>query len=436
MVQQPSEKQPQNNRFTVANQTVVAVGADAQTEIIRRTLQALNFVQLKTAKTVRDVDPAAHFLVIVADFGNANAVQSFSKFLMELGGFTGAKLLFAINPVQLTNEELLLGVELDVKQTFFGARRDEELKTFIKQRAIENSDTGSMSHVEGEVLKAIKRRDQTAIGLWYERLSAMPKTSEDANRLLALVCEEKRDFKRMVFHLKQTLSANPQNLWAANKLGQYYLRNRQIAEGIEILKRMSRFHELNAERMLVLGDAYLNVGKAAEAERALNKGNELTGGKDDRFKEGLAKVDVLKGDASKALERLGRKHLGNTVLSFLNTRAVMAVRNGNLSEGIQLYQQAISGCDPEQVLILAKILFNQGLAYVRNEQPEKAEGVFERSIELGGAAFDRAAKPLAITKQLLAKQNKSAKTAGSGGAARKLESVADAMDEFEYENFS
>ena len=435
MVQPPTTPEKQTSRFTVTNQTVVAVGADAQTEMLRRTLQSLNFVQLKTAKSLREVDMAAPFLIIIADFANSTAVQTFSKFLMELKGFTGSKLFFVTNPIQLTNEELLLGIELDVKQTFFGPKRDEDLRSFIKQRALENADTGSMSHVEAEVLKALKRKDAAALNLWYERLLGMPKTSEDANRLLSLLCEERRDFKRMVFHLKQTLSANPQNLWAANKLGQYYLRNRQIAEGIDILKRMSRFHELNAERMLVLGDAYLNVGRAADAEKVLTKGNELTGGKDERFQVGLAKVDVLKGDASKALERLGRKYLGNTVLSFLNTRAVMAVRNGVLLEGIQLYQQAIAGCDPEQVLILARILFNQGLAYVRNEQPELAEQVFQRSVELGGAAFDRAAKPLAITKQLLAKHHKSKAVGGSHGSGQ-LESVARTLDEFEYENFS
>lgn len=426
----------QHARFTmIGSQVVVAVGADAHTELLRRTLQSLTFVQMKATKSVLDVDLAAPFLVMVVDFNNGAAIQAMSQFLIELKGFTGTKLFFAATAGLLSNEELMLGVELDVKQTFFGPRRDEELRSYIKQRAAENADTGSMAYVESEVLKSIRRKDAAAIKLWHERLIEMPKASEDVNRLLALVCEERRDFKRMVFHLKQTLSANPQNLWAANKLGQYYLRNRQIAEGIDILKRMSRFHELNAERMLILGDAYLNVGRALDAEKVLSKGHELTGCKDERFQEGLAKVDMMKGDASKALERLGRKYLSNAILSFLNTRAVMAVRNGNLAEGAKLYQQALAGCDPEQVLIMSRILFNQGLAYVRNEQLSLAETAFERSVELGGPAFDRAVNPLAITRQILAKQQRQKSVAG-GSSVVPAESSAKAMDQFEYEFFS
>lgn len=414
---------------TISIQTVVCIGVDAQTELIRRALQSLNFVQFRTARSLSDIDSSAQFVIVVTDYTNTPAVQALARFMQSMGDFAGTKILYAVNPAELTNEELLFGVELDVKRTFFGPKKDEDLRNYIKQRALEATEAGSLTFVESEVRKAVQKHDSTAISHWVEKLSLMDKTSEDVNRLLAILSDERRDYKRYVFHLKQTLAANPQNLWAANRLGTYYLKNRQVAEGIDILKRMSRFHELNAERMLVLGDAYLNVGRAGEADRFLQRGHMLTGGADTRFAESLAKVDMLKGQPSKALERLGKKYLNTDIISFLNTRAVMAVRNNNFDEGVKLYTQALAGCDPKESLVLAKVLFNQGLALVRHGDPALAEAAFLRSLELGGSVFNRAVKPLAITRQLISKQKKAV-----GGGNSSMASAAVAMDEFEFES--
>jgi tetratricopeptide (TPR) repeat protein len=418
----------QQSRFNVmVNQLVTAVGPDAQTEILRRTLTPLNFVQMKIAKSEKDVDPASQFLVAVVDFTNMPVVQTLAKFITSVSSnFSGVSVIYAINPVSLTEKELLLGVELGIKRVFFGPRRDEELRSFIKQQAIAVTENGSMAFVEAEVLKNLKK-GEAALKLQSEKLAAMDKDSDDVNRLQAMVFEARGDLRRMEFHLKQTLKSNPQNLWAANKLGQFYLANKRVAEGIEILKKLSRFHEMNSERMLVLGDAYLNCGKTQEADQALTKGNELTGGGDARFAEGLAKVDLLKGDMASALRRVGKKYLSAPVLAFLNTRAVMAVRSGQAESGLKLYQEAVEGCDPEQKVIAAKIYFNMGLAFTRAHKIPEGVKAFEKSIQEGGAEFNRAEKPLAIAKVIAAKK--------PGSSPSELASSQQSIEELEFETF-
>ncbi|MCX6127008.1 MAG: hypothetical protein NTV34_19965 [Proteobacteria bacterium] len=412
-------------------QNVVGIGTDVHLEMLRRALQPLNFVTLKTAKSAKEVDYNAQFLVVVADYAAPASVQALARFVTSLPTFSGTKIFYVINPPQISNEELLFGVELDAKRTFFGPKRDEDIKAFIKQRALETTEVGNLAHVEAEVRKAIHRHDATTVTLWIDKLIQMDKTSEDVNRILALLAEERRDYKRYVFYLKQTLVANPENLWAANRLGTYYLNNRQVAEGISILKRMSRFHELNAERMLVLGDALLNVGLPGEAERPLQRGDQLTGGVDERFAEGLAKIDVMKGNPSQALERLGRKHLSNAVISFLNTRAVLSIRSKSFEEGGKLYKQALAGCDPRNGLVLAKVYFNQGLAFVRNDQPELAVVSFQKSLEKGGSSFNRAAKPLAVAKQIVLTRERL--KASGGNCSEVLSSSQQALDDFDFE---
>ncbi len=411
----------------MVNQLVIAVGPDSHTETLRRTLVPLNFVQMKVARSEREVDANAQFLVVAVDFANMPVVQTLAKFVSSISGsFSGVTAVYAVNPVALTEQDLLFGVELGIKRTFFGPRRDEELRNFIKQQAVEITEHGSMAFIESEVLKSLKKGEE-ALKLQAEKLALMDRDSEDVNRLSAMVFEARGDFKRMEFHLRQTLKSNPQNLWAANKLGQFYLRNRRVAEGIEILKKLSRFHELNSERLLVLGDAYLNCGKSSEASQALSRGDQLTGGKDERFKEGLAKVDLLHGDMASALKKVGKKHLSAPVLAFLNTRAVMAARAGMQDAGIKLYHEAVAGCDPADRIVMAKLYFNMGLALVRSSKIEDGIDAFVKSLDFGGTAFNRAEKPLGIAKLLVARR--------AGGSERELASSQLTMDELEFEVF-
>lgn len=422
-----AEKSNKQGRFNVmVNQLVMAVGADSHTEQLRRTLAPLNFVQMKVAKTVRDVEPNAQFLVLVVDFAVMPAVQALAKFVSSIKGFSGATAVFAIAPPQLSEQDLLFGVELGIKRTFFGPKRDEEIRSFIKQQALEVTEHGSIAFVESEVLKALNKGAEDALKLQCDKMALMDRDSEDVNRLSAMLYEARSDYKRMEYHLKQTLRINPQNLWAANYLGRYYLRNHKVAEGIEILKKLSRFHELNSERMLALGNAYLNVGRATEAESALIKCKALTDGKDERFNDSLAKVDLLRGNVQEALAKIGKKHLSPPVLAFLNTRGVMATRAGMAEDGIKLYNEAIHGCDPADKLTVAKLQFNIGLAYVRIDQLQKAVNALTLSIELGGREYTRAAKPLTTARQMLLRKT---------NPSLMVDGQAD-MDDMDFDSFS
>lgn len=300
----------------IAIQQIVVVGADAHVETLRRTMTPLNFVQIKVAKTIQDVDLNASFMIIAVDFSNMPAVQALARFVTGVVGFTGVTMVYALAPNQLTEQDLLFGVELGIKRMFFGAMRDDEIRAFIKQYALEVTESGSIAFIEAEVMSALFHGDAQGIKHQCKKMGLLDKSSEDVNRLSALLYEAKMDYKRMEFHLTQVLKINPQNLWAANYLGRYYLRNRRVAEGIEILKKLSRFHELNSERMLTLGEAYLNAGRGAEAGEILEKGQQLIGEPDDRFSESG------EGSSLKGRYAIGPKKTWKTTLKCAGARVL------------------------------------------------------------------------------------------------------------------
>jgi tetratricopeptide (TPR) repeat protein len=390
-----------NNQRTIRT---ILIGSDVHCDQIRKSLNTLHFVQMTVARNLEQVDREADFLIVAADFMNLPALQSLANFMTRLTDFTGEKLIFATNPPRLSNEELLFGVELGVAQTMAGLRRDDDLKDYIKKKAIDITKSSSASYLERGLLNALKNNNKERIKLFQDKLAKMDKGLELVHRLMFMTYEHQSDHKRMEYHLRQVLALNPLNLWAANKLGCLYLKTNRAGEGISILKKMSRYHELNAERMLVLGHAYLNCGAVDDAAQTLEKGRVLTAGQDDRFTEGLARVDAIRGEPSKALAKIGKSFLSPSILSFLNTRAIMAVRNGEIDEGLRLYKQALQGNDPNELVIHSKILFNQGLAFAKGNAPESAEKSFAMSLTLGGDAFKKAERPLAITRQVIAKK--------------------------------
>ena len=168
----------QHGRYNaVKHQQVIAVGAADHTEMLRRNLAQLNFVQFKVAKDRDDVEPNAQFLILAVDFSNLPVLQTLAKFVMSLTQFSGVIAIYSVGPRNLAEEDLLFGVELGVKRTLFGVHRDEELRSMIKKHALEMTMHGSMAYVASEVMKSLRKGDD-AIKSQLEKLATIDKGSE------------------------------------------------------------------------------------------------------------------------------------------------------------------------------------------------------------------------------------------------------------------
>jgi tetratricopeptide (TPR) repeat protein len=220
---------------------------------------------------------------------------------------------------------------------------------------------------------------------------------------------------------------NAQNLWAANTLGRFYLRSGKALEGIDLLSKLSFFHDLDSDRLATLGTALVEQGDYGRARDVFNKGAAIAGSGDQRFTEGLAKVKLGEHDYNGAIELLAGKPLSSEFVSFLNMRAVMAIKKGEFRDGVSYYQYALKGAG-DAAITKAKVLFNLGLAYMRQGNFEEAKQSFLDSCRLGGREFQRANGPLErVTARLLA-----------SAAAPKTNAQDELMhseDEIEWESF-
>ncbi len=398
---------------------------------IAKSLASLDFLVPTPMEKFDPQLPQPYVVIVEVDFGDTRRMQAAVYDLERRWTPLAYKILYAKGDQPLHHPFLLFGVEAGAQYTGHGPDRDQQIKERIKKWAIDSQENVTYTAILEEIERCYQLHDREGLMKVGQRLGEMGRQNEEVLRLQVICNQRLNRPNRVEFFLKEILRQNPQSLWAANQLGRYYIENQQIAQGIEVLEKLSHFHNLSGERLLTLGNAYLNAGVPEKARETLEKGDALNQGRDHRFKEGLQKADLLlvvRDEAGSVL--FDGKPLSREVLSFLNMRAIMAVKNGQFDEGHRFYQYALQGAGVDKVLE-AKLCFNQGLAYVRSGDIPKAQASFQRSVTVGGEAFPRASKPLAITTKLARKNETTDVTPNVG------EEIEDLLaDDFQWERVS
>jgi len=330
------------------NRDLHVVGSSADFALIKKTLAPLPFIDVRDPKDLFLPRESTYFVVAAMDFQSLKSLQLVSSLFARIENPLAHKIIYVTLPVILTDQQLLYTVEIGARYAAHGPGREDDLRTYVKRVAIEANDRSTLVGIEQEMDQLHRKNDREGLAVLNDRISDIGKHGKEGEelwRLQARISHYLLRPKREEHYLKRILATNPQNLWAANALGRLFIRQHRVSEGIEVLRKMSLFHELNAERNYAIGNACLHANDLSGAKEEFAKGNDLAGGNDVRFKEGLAKVEFAQGNAGAAMNILGDRHLSPDVLSFLNMRAIMAIRSGKFEEGFRHYELAIKGCD-------------------------------------------------------------------------------------------
>lgn len=356
-------------------------------------------ITVKDQKALEQGVGDLHFVVGAIDFQDGNSVREVARVFKNHTESSAQKISYIYNPDAPNEEQLFFCAEIGASLSIYGKDCKSDLRGYIKRVAIQAEQVGSITYYEDEVAKLLKRDDRAGLRALDERLSELDHDLEQTLRLRVQINQRLCNRVKVEYCLKRMLKVNPASIWAAYQLGVHYLRINRPAKGIDLLEKLSRFNELNVERILDLGEAYLNVGEIDRAEQTMEKGRSLTNGQDQRFNEGIAKAKIMRGDLEGALKATGQDYLSGGIVSYLNMRAVMAIKTKKIDDGLDLYQLALRKCVDDR-LILSKLNYNMGLGLVKASRVVEAAEKFEKSVALGGDTFNRARGPLEITKKV------------------------------------
>ncbi|HYX36541.1 MAG TPA: tetratricopeptide repeat protein [Oligoflexus sp.] len=157
------------------------------------------------------------------------------------------------------------------------------------------------------------------------------------------------------------------------------LKNGDHAGAIASLKGAQLISPYNVERLIELGNIFLKVDKPEEAEAAFGEVlNFAPGSKEAKIGKSTSKM--LMGEVNDALALLNEFASPRELSAVFNTAAILAIRQKRYDAGFELYQKALQILSKKPKLV-ARILYNMGIGYVKFGKPEKGLKCFEKSAE-------------------------------------------------------
>jgi tetratricopeptide (TPR) repeat protein len=202
------------------------------------------------------------------------------------------------------------------------------------------------------------------------------------------------------------------NIRALHLAGRCFMRKGDFDQAIGLLSRAKLMNPHQFERLIDLGDSYLQIYQPDEALRSFTEALAING-RSRRAKAGMGAARLLRGEVNEALSLMKDLSGPREMAAVFNMAAILTVRRKQFEQAMQLYQTAVQSIGKEDA-IAARLLFNMGIGFRRWGKPDKAKVCFDRSLALD-PSFSKSERQLTLLKGLDAK--------AAGKAAPQLEEV-------------
>lgn len=210
----------------------------------------------------------------------------------------------------------------------------------------------------------------------------------------ANVCIRRGNLSKAKIIGTKVIEKDKTNLRALNLMSRVLLSEGKFGEALLMIEDAELLSPKNLERLVLMGDTFRALG---ENEKARDQYSEVLK-IDDRRKDaktGLGQLELTEGNVNQALELFRDAATEEEIGGFFNNTAVMAVKKQEFDKALSLYTAAQSALQKES--LRAKVMFNQGLAYLKWNKLEPAYQAFQKALSLK-PDYEKAQRHLLTTK--------------------------------------
>lgn len=215
-------------------------------------------------------------------------------------------------------------------------------------------------------------------------------TVELAERLIE---QEEWVKAEMLLHPLWTL--DPPYLRALSAYSRCLMKKNAFSDAEFVLKKGKLINPHEPDRLVELGDVLLHLGNPAEARQNYDEARVLDADHKGASM-GQAKCKLLEEDINEALAILQQASSPRELASVFNTAAIISAREKRFEHSLALYKAAGQAV-VDDVKTLARLKFNEGVAYVKWGRMKDALASFEEGARLD-PKFKKAAHNVAVIK--------------------------------------
>jgi CheY-like chemotaxis protein len=164
----------------------------------------------------------------------------------------------------------------------------------------------------------------------------------------------------------EALKINPDSMSTFNTLGKAFLLLRGFDSALKCFEKAQSLSPGNIERLCLIAETHAELGDQEAASQSISKARDLDP-QSPVVAEGAAKVAITSGSSNKAKDLLSGMESIDSVLSYMNNKAVAHARCGEREDSIQLYENILNAVPDHLIEIKDIVIYNLALGRIRNE---------------------------------------------------------------------
>lgn len=280
---------------------------------------------------------------------------------------------------ELRDEDIFLAVE-------FGAKK-QMVEPFTAERFSDRlRDILYVGHPDAETYRTIGRLSKAIANEEfskevYEDLENLYVNNTENAEIIVLMGDYYfgvTDYQQALTLYRRAIELNPKSLRFMNKLTKVLMLLKQVDEAVGVMESLRAISPQNIDRLVDLGEMYLQQGDAKEAEKAFDGALE---GEPENMgaQDGKGKSLFAQGEFKKAFKFIKNTENADEMATYFNNLAIALRQQNRFEEAVRLYMNALHMLPDFKKEF--QLLFNIGLAYKKDNAMPIAAAFFKTSAE-------------------------------------------------------
>ena len=366
---------PKKNINIIGIQNCVIIDPDTDVQYyVSETIQKLGVTECKILSDGDEAiqyftkNPEPNLIIMEWKLPNINGVALVQR-IRKLS-FNQCFIIIISSLVKESEFPLLqeVGIDSVIEKPFDGTKLSKELIR-IAQRARKPLEQGPLER-KIRILLASHQINE-ASELLKEYLNRQLISKDSKLQMQAEFEYEIRNYESACNNALNALKISKGSVLLFSLLGKCFLQLKDYKNATSCFERAHKLSPPNVDRILTLVDLKQEAGNEAEAAALLDTAKNVDSTRTDVV-EMETRMAIQNADIQKATKLLKTLDSLTGVVGMINNDAVAKIRGNNFEEGVKLYKQALECLPIESNETREFITYNLGLAYVRNNELEKA----------------------------------------------------------------